>query len=551
MRRRKSNDGLTLRAISGTYVVILGIDMDEADCDGLLGFAIHRTDHTEDEAYWMQGIKTFAETDPGFVAGSTYSTRQHPIQGFSWSDYSAKPGHDYTYRVEALFGKPNDLQSEARVQVRISTESPEGGDHDVYFNRGVAASQAYARRFGNRRPDEVGDAAFAWLSRGLYEATEAFIESAVDSTYQLRVAAYEFHYKPVLQALKAAKSRGADVKVVFDNRKKSPGEKNDAAVRSVGISSICTRRETNKSAISHNKFIVRMKDGVPEAVLTGGTNFSEGGIFGHSNVSHVVEDPAVAAEYLRYWELLNDDPASKDLRPVLSSTVPLPTGLPPVGTTSVFSPRSETDALEYYAELGMKANDGLFATFAFGMNDLIQDVYKNSTAGLRYAVMEKKTRPMKKGPQRDAEEAKIDTLRKMKENRFAIGSKLTSSKFDRWLSEKDSGLNRNVRYIHNKFMLIDPLTSSPIVIAGSANFSEASSTKNDENMLIVRNNNRVADIYLGEFMRLYNHHAFREFLERVDSTTLSATPSHLSTGDWWRSYFGDTARSRQRQFFVG
>ena len=104
MRKKKSNNGLSVRAISGTYVVILGIDMDEADCNGLLGFAIHRTDHTEDEGYWMEGIKTFAETDPGFVAGSTYSTRQHPTQGFSWSGYSAKPGHDCRYRVEALFG---------------------------------------------------------------------------------------------------------------------------------------------------------------------------------------------------------------------------------------------------------------------------------------------------------------------------------------------------------------------------------------------------------------------------------------------------------------
>lgn len=179
MRRKQSADGLSVRAISGTYVVILGIDMKPADCSGLLGFAIHRTDHTEDEAYWMEGIKTFVATDPGFVAGSTYSTREHPIQGFSWSDYSAKPGHDYTYRIEALFGTPTALTSEGRVKVRIKTESPEGGSHDVYFNRGVAASQAYARRFGNRRPDEVGEAAFAWLSRGLYEATIGFIESAM------------------------------------------------------------------------------------------------------------------------------------------------------------------------------------------------------------------------------------------------------------------------------------------------------------------------------------------------------------------------------------
>lgn len=551
MRKKKTENGLTVRAISGTYVVILGIDMDPANCNGLLGFAIHRTDHTEGEAYWMEGIKTFAETDPGFVAGSTYSTHEHPIQGFSWSDYSAKPGHEYTYRVEALFGTPTDLRTQGKVQVRISTESPDGGDHDVYFNRGVAASQAYARRFGNRRPDDVGNAAFAWLSRGLYEATIGFVEAAVDANYQLRVAAYEFHYKPILLALKAAKQRGVDVKIVFDNRSTSPGAKNDTAVRDAGISSICTRRESSKSAISHNKFIVRVQSGVPEAVLTGGTNFSEGGIFGHSNVSHVVEDSAVAAEFLRYWELLNDDPESVDLRPELTTSVPLPSGLPPIGTTAVFSPRSEMDALEYYAELGRKANDSLFGTFAFGMNDLMQGVYKQSTAALRYAVMEKKTRPMKLGPERTAEEGKIDALRRMKENRFAIGSKLTSSKFDRWLAERESGLNRNVRYIHNKFMLIDPLSSSPIVITGSANFSEASSTKNDENMLIIRNNTRVSDIYLGEFMRLFNHHKFREFLEQNDAATLNTSPKHLLTDDWWRDYFGDTSRSRQRQFFAG
>lgn len=245
------------------------------------------------------------------------------------------------------------------------------------------------------------------------------------------------------------------------------------------------------------------------------------------------------------------DPTNASLKPVLTSTVPLPTGLPPVGTTSVFSPRSTTDALDYYAKLGLKANDGLFATFAFGMNSVIQDVYRHSTASVRYAVMEKKTRPMAAGPARVAEEGKIDALRRMKENRFAIGSKLTSSKFDRWLAERDSGLNRNVRFIHNKFMLIDPLTSSPVVIAGSANFSEASCTKNDENMLVVRNNKRVADIYLGEFMRLYNHHAFREFLERTDASSLNTSPQHLRLDDWWRSYFGDTARSRQRQFFAG
>lgn len=32
--------------------------------------------------------------------------------------------------------------------------------------------------------------------------------------------------------------------------------------------------------------------------------------------------------------------------------------VPPIRTTSVFSPRSSTDALEYYADVAVKANDG-------------------------------------------------------------------------------------------------------------------------------------------------------------------------------------------------
>ena len=59
-------------------------------------------------------------------------------------------------------------------------------------------------------------------------------------------------------------------------------------------------------------------------------------------------------------------------------------------------------------------------------------------------------------------------------------------------------------------MLADPLSDNPVVVTGSANFSEASTETNDENMLVIEDNKRVADIYLGEYMRLYSHYAFRE-----------------------------------------
>jgi phosphatidylserine/phosphatidylglycerophosphate/cardiolipin synthase-like enzyme len=213
----------------------------------------------------------------------------------------------------------------------------------------------------------------------------------------------------------------------------------------------------------------------------------------------------------------------------------------------LFSPRKSIDALTWYAELAMQATDGLFMTFAFGMNDIFKDVYRHGTAPFRLALMEKKTRSMRDGPEKDAEEQKIQELRNMRENVFAIGNFIRTNEIDGWVEERLTSLNSHVRFIHNKFMLVDPLRDDPIVVAGSANFSDASTRRNDENMLIVRGNKRVADIYLGEFMRLYSHHAFRESLQWRDSDN---PPKPLRTDDWWSDYFGDTQRSTRRKFFA-
>jgi hypothetical protein len=547
MRVTKTRNGLKVHAVAGTYVVMLGLDLPKQSCRGLRGFAVHRVDRTSGEAGFMDGMKTFAETDPGFPAPAHYSTREQPIQSFQWADYTAEPGHGYTYTVSALKGDLNDLKVFAETKVEISTESPEGGNQDIYFNRGVAGSQAYAQRFGNKAPHLVAhDKAFIWLSRGLYEAMAEYVSSCKRGD-GLRIAAYEFHYEKFLEVLKAAKKKGVDVKVVYDERKAQPGEKNQAAIEEAGIGSFCKPRKEGASYISHNKFIVRLEKGRPVSVWTGGTNFSEGGIFGHSNVGHLVEDKRVADKYLKYWEMLAEDPDTPEARDRVEALTPLPEGDPAKGTTVIFSPRNGLDALNWYASLASKAEDGLMMTFAFGMNKVWKDVYKTSKARFRLALLEKATRPMKAGPEREQEEKAIQELRNMPENTFAIGDFIKTNEYDGWVQEKLTSLNSNVRYVHNKFMLIDPLSNDPIVIAGSANFSDASTTNNDENMLVIRGNTRVADIYLGEFMRLWSHHSFRESLKFRKK---DEPPKFLDPGDWWQDYFGNTERSVRRKFFA-
>jgi len=183
MRNKEQKGGLSIQAIAGTHVVLLGMDLPKEDCPGLLRFALRREDHTEGEQYWLSGYKTFKSVEPSPPPGMLYSTRQHPIQGFTWSDFSAKPDHGYTYEVFALRGAPTSPQLSEKVAVKIRTESEHGRTHHVHFNRGAAASQEYTRLFGDKRPVDVGPAAFTWLSRGAAESIADFVGRAQAGDY--------------------------------------------------------------------------------------------------------------------------------------------------------------------------------------------------------------------------------------------------------------------------------------------------------------------------------------------------------------------------------
>ena len=549
MRTSKINQGLKVNAIAGTYVVTLGFDLAKTKCKGLLGFSILRSDENG-VAKFLEGMKCFAETDPGFPAGAQYPTNKQPIQIFQWADYSAEPGMSYYYTVTALKGSPKNLKPFAACTVKVITESPEGGDQDIYFNRGTAASQEYERRFGDLAPDKVKDnKAFEWLSRGLYEAMTAFITSCKPGKHSLRIAAYEFNYEPLLQVISDTIKAGVDIQIIYDAKGENPGVNNTALVDKFGLTPHSTKRTSTPSAISHNKFIVKLDKNKPIAVWTGGTNFSDGGIFGHSNVAHVVEQAATAALYLQYWEQLKKDPDNKTLPTLVEGISSIPPLNLPKGTSVLFSPRTSLDALKYYGDLALSAKDALFMTFAFGMNKTFKDVYRNSLAPFRLALLEKKTRPYRKTDEaaKLADEQEIQELRNKPENIFSIGDFIRTNEFDGWVKERLTGLNGIVNYVHNKFMLIDPLSSNPIVIGGSANFSDASTNKNDENMILVRGNKRVADIYFGEFVRLFSHFSFRESLKFRKPGN---PPKPLRIDDWWETSFGDTPNSAKRKYFA-
>jgi phosphatidylserine/phosphatidylglycerophosphate/cardiolipin synthase-like enzyme len=146
-------------------------------------------------------------------------------------------------------------------------------------------------------------------------------------------------------------------------------------------------------------------------------------------------------------------------------------------------------------------------------------------------------------------------IRKLPNVVVAVGNNIVTNSFDRWLKERRQLTKEaNVRYIHTKYMLIDPLGKKPVVVTGSANFSEASTNANDENMVVIRNDQRTADIYVGEFMRLYSHYAFREAVAIAQQRGQTQwQPNYLAPNDSWQADYFKPGHQRflRRLYFAG
>ncbi|HTE57334.1 MAG TPA: phospholipase D-like domain-containing protein [Verrucomicrobiae bacterium] len=457
--------------------------------------------------------------------------------------------------------------------------------HDVFFNRGVASSQAFARQFSNETPDKIEDpgkkkAVLNWLARDLKRAFVAFIEQAQKGDTVLGCF-YEFRYEEIAVAFKKAIDRGVKARIIIDakpNKLDFPRAENLALIKKVGIpKKHIIYREANPNNIQHNKFMVLLRgsEQTPAAVWTGSTNVSEGGLFGQTNVGHWVRNEKTARQFRDYWQLLSTDPGGKATddrvqkiahnRAFKKAVVALQKDIAAddldgiqTGITPLFSPRTTDAMLNTYAQLLDSASSYAGITLAFGVNDVFKQQLADNTAKdqLTFMLLEKRDQPQ------PGSTKKFTSLTAGNNTYQAFGSYIKDPLYQ-WTKEVNTQLlqlNQHVLYIHSKFMLIDPLGDDPIVVTGSANFSTASTTANDENMLIIKGNKRVADIYFTEFNRLFNHYYFRSVYEtqqgKNDKAPSSKPPDPnqnslflLPNDNWLAKYKKGTLRNKRVQVF--
>ena len=584
--KSKVVDGSQVFAVAGVNTISFGIKASTKLKKNLLGFAVHRRDPAEDQAYFMYGFKVFKDVIPEPDAKTTVSTFDHPVQSFSWDDFTAKPDREYEYTFHPIKGEPKNLDRTSKpIPIKVRTEPLYSTlEHDIFFNRGVASSQAYKRQFGNKKPDELETEAerkraVQWLSRDLDDALLKFIKNAKKNDTLLGCF-YEFRYRPAADEFKKAITRGVKVRLIVDGKvnehtdddgfhESFPRVENREMVAAAKIpDSAVIYREARRSAIQHNKFMVLLKGKKekPAEVWTGSTNLSVGGIHGQTNVGHWIRNEAVATKFQQYWQVLEDDPGGrhgddtttvrkrnaefrKDVENVQAE--PASVAAVPPGITTLFSPRSGDEVLDLYIQMVDKADKSAAITLAFGISEGFKNaIIDNPPDGhIIFMLLEKRDKP---NPNSNKPFVAINS----KQNVYKAWGAFVRDPVYQWAKETNARmleLNSHVAYIHSKFLLRDPLGADPIVVTGSANFSVASTKENDENMLIIRGNTRVADIYFTEFNRLFNHYYFRAVLEDTQDNGNVNTDESLflaKTDKWQEKYKAGKLKAKRLKLYT-
>ena len=576
--------GFEARAISGTHTILIALNCPDEVRRELKGFAFEReVVGGSNGPKFLRSQKVFKsvvpdpknahdQNDP--TKPQAFYTDKFPVQSFLWGDYSASPDTSYRFRIQPMYGNPGalttDPKDEIKVEVTTEREWEAGETHGVWFNRGAIASQKFSEEFGNKPPQNINDPkdpTVAWLSRGLLEACLTYINET-KSGDALRVAAYEFTYPPILDALKALIDKGIDVQIVYHDTTDADGTPNETAMKSAGLpindQKVTYRR--SKTKIPHNKFIVRLTGGTdPVEVWTGSTNFTPSGFLGQTNVGHRIADAEAAKQYLAFWELVKTDPELKDARAALATLTPNPSEV--IAENSVarlFSPRAKSEMLGWYGRRMLDSANSVWFTAAFGISkELVEPIAKKRDQ-MRFVLMEKPVPDaQKKALTADVNRvilsygAPLGQIYRMKNGKPTARMPVKEFELDKWFFKEELYRPKNdgfVFFVHTKFLLIDPLSDDPLVCSGSANFSSGSLLQNDENMLLIRGNTRVADIYLTEFDRIFRHFYFRNIANELAAAKTSddATAIFLDETDAWSdSYFkpGTFKSNRRLMFF--
>jgi phosphatidylserine/phosphatidylglycerophosphate/cardiolipin synthase-like enzyme len=112
--------------------------------------------------------------------------------------------------------------------------------------------------------------------------------------------------------------------------------------------------------------------------------------------------------------------------------------------------------------------------------------------------------------------------------------------------------------IHDKIVVIDPLSDDCVVVTGSHNLGFKASYANDENLLVIRGNRALAVAYMVHILDVYDHYKFRAILEQQAYERAMGKPGQkppvgqgiLDVDDSWQDKYVNGKPTKQQAYFI-
>ncbi len=485
------------------------------------------------------------------------SCEQEPIRKYNWRDVFNQRGKTFRYRVVAMAGPNKPLAEVDEAESNWVDVTSEFGKAEVYFNRGILATQRVsdliwdptkkAPAFGKieKMINDPNSELRKSLSAQLFGALTKLLDRAKEEGGSCWAALYELTDPILIDKLaecddlhlilannNGEKTENGKSVVIYDG-------KNQAGAKALKKARELIRRYMPTGQIGHNKFVVYVDpNGNPQAVLTGSTNWTASGLCTQSNNAILIESKELAGEFLNYWNELKADalsigvPKKPEVMKGIQGKVfrtqcakPRPTfKLNNGSTVSVWyspnsaglvrsvkkgapPPKTPIDMTDVYKILSGAEQSILFLAFMPGK--------ANSEGSFHFLkelanVATKKPGLFVRGAVSDPELTREFDLKVLStgpnENAMISSPQGIFKDFDKWRKEI---YKYGHAIIHDKTIVVDPFSKKCAVITGSHNLGFRASSNNDENMLIIRGDQAVAQAYTAHIMDIFEHYRSR------------------------------------------
>jgi hypothetical protein len=535
--------------------------------DEWLGFALYREIYRTDGSLLSYG---YLDNYVGFAAdnpkpGEHRPSTEWPLQRYTWTDHGVDAGTSVAYWIAPVVEDNGERVVDESEEVGygpvdVSTGSPSG---EAYFNRGVVLSQFVSRELPSdyetlSKKDKLaalqvlktGLAANdsrlrAFLSGQLGAALSELLERVrSDGDLEIHAALYELSDQVLIAALAKLKERahvvlanGSTKNARHPQVPKPYDDGNEAAVGPLEAGQVdLSRRMFLSSGLGHNKFLVVSRNGLPQEVWTGSTNWATTGLCTQANNALHLKNAAVAKVFKKHWELLradavtdptyDPDPAFRiaTFGPELLADDNTPHDVANAGgrsTRTWFTKTTGGPEVADLVELVQQAEQAVFLLmFEPGQSEVLKAIRAITDPDIHVHGVVNTLRDMDPDQPEGATAVDVTLVSRGDVQRaFALDivqPEGVEKGLGQWAAEvtrrdflDPGGIGHAI--VHSKVLVIDPFTN-PVVVTGSHNFSPSASKYNDENIVVVRGDSDLAQRYAVNVMSVYQHYRWRAYL---------------------------------------